>query len=220
MPNINDLRKQFPGLSGLTDYDISDIYAQGRGISQEASDYMLGIPKRNDPGFWSGAKSGIGSGIAGVGRAIDDMTDDKTGAITRYGREMQQRNPMSEASASWEGFKNNPWQGFKEFAGQGLGTSAGVVLPMFIPGVGEAAGASTLARGTGMALNALKSGAGMTATAAAPMYDQIRTDQEQAPEYTNSAADKLRAGGAALAAGLIETKFGVNRLIGKGFHTT
>ena len=213
MASIEDIRRLYPDQTAdKSDADIiQDLSAQTR-LDPTYVAGRLGV-QVNDPGFWSGVRQGLGGFTEGVGRTIDDMTDDRPGAITRYGRDVQFRNPSSAASQSWEGFKESPWQGVKELAGQGIGSTLPSIAAFAIPG-GQGAGAAGLVgRGLQTARAIGTSGAAQTALAAAPIYGQVRNEQQQADEYTGGAEDKLRAAAAALGGGWVESKLGVNRLL-------
>lgn len=204
MATIADFRT-LPQFSGMSDADIIGELSQQYDVSPSELAGTLGV-KQNDPGFWTSFKQGLGANLEGVGQAIDDSSDGRPGALTRYGRDVQFRNPSSAASESWEGFKEHPWEGLKQFAGSALGSTAPSLALALIPGMQPEAAASA-----GVALRGLQLARSLPAqalVAAAPSYGQIRNDQrEQGLGDEPGAVGRAALG--ALATGGVEVGFGV-----------
>lgn len=205
MSAIDDIRKRNPTAAGLSDADIIRTISDQTGIDPATVASDFGV-KQNDPGFWTSFKQGLGANLEGVGQAIDDASDGRPGALTRYGRDVQFRNPSSAASESWDGFKEHPWEGLKQFAGSALGSTAPSLAMALIPGMQPEAAASA-----GVAMRGLQLARSLPAqalVAAAPSYGQIRNDQrEQGLGDEPGAVGRAALG--ALATGGVEVGFGV-----------
>ena len=147
MASIAEIRRLYPDqTSNKSDADIIRDISGGAGLDTTYVAGRLGFDI-NDPGFVTGVKQGLGGFAAGIGRVVDDATDGKQGAISRYGEDVAFRNPSSAASQSWEGFKESPWQGAKEFAGSAVGST----LPSMVPFAGQV-GKGTSLVGRGLAI--------------------------------------------------------------------
>lgn len=182
-------------------YDIADddpVYLE------ELAKLRGGAKKQNDPGFVTGIKQGLGGFTSGVGQVAEDLGW-KNNPIKSYGDEVQANNPSSAASQSWEGFKESPWQGVKEFAGQGIGSTLPSLATFLLPG-GQGAAATGLAR-VGQVARGLPM---QTALAAAPIYGQVREDQQH-----QGFDDIPAAAAAAIGGGIVESKLGIQRVLGK-----
>ena len=209
MALIDDLRAKWgPEYSSLTDYDIADHVAKSMGMSSERALYELGVAQRNEPGFTTGIKQGLGTLPAGAGRLAGMIPGMEDNALQRYGENVMARNPSGEASSSWEGFKNNPWQGVKEFAGSAVGSS----LPMLLPYVGPATRGMAMAGGE---VNLLSRGLGMARSlpaqigmAALPAVEGNYQAQVQA-----GAVDDGRNVLSALGQGAVEVGLGLNPIL-------
>lgn len=207
MPSITDIRSQFPNLSNLTDYEVADIYAKGEGIDRNTALYELGIAAPSEAGFKSAFKNAIGSQVQGVGQIAHDMGW-QDNPIERYGRSVQQANPMDIQSLG--DIADRPWDAVK----QGTGMALGYLAPGAVGRGLQIAGGATKAAGLTRAGNALNSMSAQTALAAVPSYGGIRDEQEA--EGHNSAQDIGIAGLGALGVGAIETKLGAQRMLGIG----
>ena len=160
--------------------------------------------KQNDPGFTTSIKRGLGGFTSGIGQVAEDAGW-KNNPIKSYGDEVQANNPASAASQSWEGFKESPWQGVKDFAGEGIGSTLPSVAAFLLPG-GQGAAATGLAR-VGQVARGLPM---QTALAAAPIYGQVREDQQH-----QGFDDIPAAAAAAIGGGIVESKLGIQRVLGK-----
>lgn len=203
MPTIDDLRARYPQATDMSDSEIIRRVSAATGFSPTDVANDFGV-KLNAPGFVTGVKQGLGGFAYGLGRVVDDVVGrDGAGPLTQFGEDVQFRNPSSEASASWEGFKQNPWQGVKEISGSAIGST----IPSLIPFAGQAARGSMIGRGLMMATNPVA----QTALAAVPVYGGIRQTQDD-----EGVSDIPRAAVAALGAGWIESKLGVQGALSRG----
>ena len=93
MPTIADIRKQFPTLDNLNDFEIADIYAKGEGVSPETAWYELGMKAPNTPGAWSTVKRSAAQFAGGVGEIGGDLTGSPDSALTRWADNVEAYNP-------------------------------------------------------------------------------------------------------------------------------
>jgi hypothetical protein len=224
MPSINDIRKANPGVyGGLTDFEIVDRLSQLTGRHPDAIGYDLGVAPRNAPGAITAFKGSMGGIAEGVGQLAGDITGGalRDNALERYGREVQQRNPMDITEGASESALANLGTNLMErpgnVVGQVIGGSIGYITP---GGVAKAGlGAYRGLRGI-QALEAASTAtraAKATGTAAyfgLPSYAQIRTEQEK--QGQNELSDILKAGIASTAVGGIETIAGPEAMLARG----
>lgn len=197
MLTIAELRKQYPEqTAGKTDFDIADDVAQASGVPTWQAAAQLGVSLPNDPGFFTSVKQGLGSFPQGIGQGLHDAGW-KNNPVLMYGREVEQMNPSSEASQSWEGFKSNPLQGVREFTGQAVGST----LTSMIPFVGQGGRATSL---LGRGLAAGRTLPAQTALAAVPVYGQVREEQDK-----QGFSDIPAALAASIGSGIVESKLGL-----------
>lgn len=182
-------------------FDIQDDDPEFQAFKKQ---FLGGGDQPNAPGFVTGIKQGLGGFTSGIGQVAEDLGW-KNNPIKSYGDEVQANNPSSAASQSWEGFKESPWQGIKEFAGQGIGSTLPSLAAFALPG-GQGAAATGLAR-VGMVARGLPM---QTALAAAPIYGQVREDQQH-----QGFDDIPSAAAAAIGGGIVESKLGIQRVLGK-----
>lgn len=197
--DIAEIRQLYPEqTSKLSDADIINRMAQAAGQPVDYVAGRLGV-QRNQPGFWSAARSGVASYATGLGRAMEDMgAESAGGGLRRYGEDVQFRNPTTIHSFS--DFANDPWQGVKEFTGQALGSTG----PALIPYVGQAGKAGALLGTAGR----LAAG---TAISSVPAYGEIRSKQDQ-----EGIDNPWAAAGGALATGAVEQAGGIQRVLRPG----
>lgn len=164
--------------------------------------------KRNRDGFVSSLKRGASSMVGGLGEIYADVTDDPEhdNALTRFDDRVQANNP-SEIN-SLQDIADNPWLAVRSAAG-----NAASFLGLGLVGKGlGAVGGALKARRLSQAGQALNSFGAQTAIAGLPSVRSIGEQQRLSGEEEN---DLLKyATGTAV--GGIETKFGIQKMLGIG----
>jgi hypothetical protein len=216
MPNIAELRNQYPELQGMSDYDIVDSYAQQNGVSFETIAADLGVPLPNKPGFGTSLKNSVFGTAKGLGQIASDFIPgvSENNALEQFGREGMERNPVDIMSGEGGAFENlgsnlinRPMSTISQIAGQ----AAGLVLPSgaLKVGTGLYRGAKGLGE-LGKVGKGVQSGLDTTLFGASS-YGSMRDQQEAQGE--NSWGDKFKALGAATAIGSVEKFAGVEALM-------
>lgn len=222
MPSINDIRKANPSVYGnLTDFEVVDRLAQLTGRHPDAIGYDLGVAPRNAPGFTTALKSSMGGMAEGLGQLGADITGLRDNALERYGREVQQRNPIDITEGGSDSALANFGANLMERPGNVLGQIAGQSIGYITPGGVAKVGVGAYRGLRGIqaleAASGLSKAANVAGTAGyfgLPSYGQIRNEQEKLGQ--NELSDMLKAGGASLAVGAIESIAGPEAMLARG----
>jgi hypothetical protein len=164
--------------------------------------------KKNRDGFVSSVKRSGASMVGGLGEIYADVTGDTEhdNALTRFDDRVQANNP-SEIN-SLQDIADSPWLAMKVAAGSAAGLIGPGLVGKGLGAAGNALKMSRLAR-TGEAINSFGA---QTALAGLPSVRAIGEQQRLSGEDEN---DLLKYAASA-AVGGIETKFGIQKMLGVG----